>query len=104
MPSPISEYNLFKESYETLLKQLYGLLITMPEFLIVNGLKINFISFEQITQMLQNNQVERYIIDPILQPWANPPNKILTMFGNDGTTYLVKAKYDQASNQIYPPI
>ena len=57
--------------------------------------------------MLSQNKVSKYIIEPILQPWAGPPltqNRILTIFGTNGMTYLVKALYDQASNQIFPPI
>ena len=76
----------------------------LPEFLIINGLKLNFISFEQIGQMLQNNHIERYVIDPPLQSWTSPPNSILTMFGKNGITYLVKARYDQPTNQIFPPV
>ena len=51
--------NLFKESYETLLKQLYGTErplgqalygpVQLPGSLIINGLKANFVPFEQIS-------------------------------------------------------
>lgn len=97
------EKQLHELSYETLTKQLYGLPVTIPEFLILNGLKVNFIPFSDINTI----QIERYIIEPLLQPWAGPPstqNRILTIFGKNGMTYLVKAKYDQTSNQIYPPV
>jgi hypothetical protein len=87
-------------SYETLLKQLYGLPIILPQFLIVNGVKVNFIPFSQINSI----QIDRYLIEPLLQPWAEPPNRILTIFGKNGMTYLVKAKYDAVSNQIFPPV
>lgn len=98
---------LFEQSYEILIKQLYALPVQLPEYLIVNGLRVNFISFEQIAQMLSQNQIFRFVLDPILQPWVGPPNspnRILTMFGKNGITYLVKARYDQATNQIYLPI
>ena len=101
--SPLPEENLHKLSYETLVKQLYGLSVTLPEHLIVNGLKVNFIPFSQLNRI----QIERYIIEPLLQPWAGPPstrNRILTIFGTNGMTYLVKALYDPVSNQIFPPI
>lgn len=94
------ENKLFQESYETLLRQLYNLPITIPEFLIVNGLKVNFIPFSEIGTI----QIDRYIIEPLLQPWAGPTNKILTIFGNNGMTYLVKAQYDPVNNQIFPPV
>ncbi len=73
--------------------------------------------------MFQDNQVERYIVDPILQPWSGKPeglqrplhsnavqlpptspNRILTLFDKNGVTYLVKAQYNQTANQIYPPV
>lgn len=92
-----------QQSYETLVKQLYGLPVVLPEFLIVNDLKLRFIPFSQLSTI----QIERYIIEPLLQPWAGPTNtqnRILTIFGTNGMTYLVKAKYDQATNQIFPPL
>jgi hypothetical protein len=97
------EPDLHKMSYETLLKQLYNLPVQLPEFLIQNGLRITFISFEQIPKL----QIERYIFDTILQPWAGPPgtlNKIITIFTKNGITYFAKVRYDQVSNQIFPPV
>jgi hypothetical protein len=101
------EDTLLRDSHETLVKQLYGFPVQTPEFLIVNDLRANFIPFDQMAQMLQSNQIERYVLDSMLQPWAGPPNKpnrILTMFGKNGITYLVKAQYNQVNNQIYPPV
>jgi hypothetical protein len=102
--------NLFRESYETLLKQLYGIPVQLPEYLVINGLRANFVPFEQIGQMLSTNQIERYIIDPLLQPWAGIPPaggaspgteyRIFTFFGKNGITYLVRAKYNSQTNQI----
>ena len=57
--------------------------------------------------MFSRNGIDRYILDPLLQPWTGPPNsqnKILTMFGKNGVTYLVKVRYDQSTNQIFQPI
>ena len=98
-----STSKLQEQSYITLLSQLYGLPVTLPEFLIVNDLKLQFIPFSQLSKI----QIERYIIEPLLQPWAGPPstqNRIITIFGKNGMTYLVKALYDQVSNQIFSPI
>ncbi|CAN5690318.1 hypothetical protein BH23THE1_BH23THE1_32640 [soil metagenome] len=98
---------LQNESYETLLKQLYGIPIQLPDFLVFNSIRSNFISFPEVTNMFSQNQVERYIIDPLLQPWAGPPstqNRIITIFTKNGMTYLVKVRYDQERNQIYPPV
>ena len=106
---PQSYEDLYQLSYETLTKQLYGLPVIIPEFLILNGLKVNFIPFSQLSTI----QIQRYIIEPLLQPWAGPPvgfsgenpmNRIITIFGTNGMTYLVKSKYDPISNQIFPPV
>ena len=91
---------LFKESYETLLKKLYNLPVLLPEFLTINGTKINFIPFSQVSSI----QIQSYKIDPLLQPWSDKTNKIITLFDSNGTTYLVKAQYDPVTNQIFPPI
>ena len=90
-------------SYETLLKQLYDLSFIVPEYIIINRLKIYFIPFEQ----LANIQIIKYEINPLLQPWSSVPyiaeNKIITIFTNN-ETYLIKAQYNVQTNQIYPPI
>jgi hypothetical protein len=106
--------SLLRQSYETLIKQLYSIPVELPPFLIINGIRSNFIPFQEVAEMLQTNQIERYTIDPILQPWAGVPpvsgvfpgtsNRIITMFGKNGITYLVKARYDPQTNQISPPI
>lgn len=64
----------------------------------------NFTPFEQIALMLTQTQIERYIIDPSLQYLTETPNSILTIFGKNGITYLVKVRYDQPTNQIFPPV
>lgn len=115
-PSPIdiqrlqsnTDYILLRDSHNTLIKQLYGLVPdNMPDHFIINNIRVNIVPFEFITRMLANKQVERYIIDPMLQPWAGPPqsqNRIFTIFGKNGITYIVKARYDQVTNQIFPPV
>jgi hypothetical protein len=90
----------FKESYEMLLKRLYNLSIILPEYLVINGLKVNFIPFSQVSTI----QIQKYIIDPLFQPWTSSPNKVITIFDKNGMTYLVHAQYDQSTNQIFPPI
>lgn len=98
------ETNIIHKSYQSLLRQLYGLQVKLPEYLIINGLRVNFISFEQVSNMLKNNEIDRYIIDLILQPWAGLPgttNRIITLFNKNGTTYLARVRYDLQTNQIY---
>lgn len=102
-----TEPTIFELSYTTLLKQLYEIPFEMPKFLILNGLHVKFIPFEEAAKMLSKHKIERYIIDPILQPWAGKTdslNRIVTLFGKNGITYLVKARYDQPTNQIFSPV
>ena len=109
----VNENTLMRESYETLLKQLYGMPVQLPEYLVINDLRVNFVPFEQIVQAfgqrpkcgLSQNQIERYIIDPLLQPFVGPPGtpyRIFTLFGKNGVTYLVRARYNVQTNQILP--
>ena len=107
--------DLTLKSYETLLKQIYGQPVTVPQFLVVNNIRAPFIPFNEVGQLIRDNEIERYIVEPLLQPWASQPdfmlpadrqaqpNRIVTLFHRDGTTSLVKAKYDRRTNQIYPP-
>ena len=94
-----------KPILEALIARLYGLPVTPPQTLIVNGLPVPLIPFEEATQMLHRNEVERYTIDPLLQVWAGPPgtsNRIVTLIRRDGTVSAVQARYDPTTNQIYP--
>jgi len=105
VPSRSIPDNLIQLSYETLIKQLYGLPVELPDYLVINNIQNYFISFEQIQIMLSQNKIDRMIIDPLLQPWAGPPTseyRILTFFGKDGLIYLVKAKYNSQTNEIFP--
>lgn len=64
----------------------------------------HFIPFEQITQMITQNQIANWTIDPNLQSSVGIGSnyRIFTFFGNNGMTYLVKARYDPQTNQIFP--
>jgi len=102
---PSLQENL-KESYETLLKQLYGLPVKLPSHLIVGSIQAEIIPFKQATQMLSRGQIAKFLVDPMLQPWAGPPsspNRILSFYGTNGLIYLTKGKYNSTTNQIFPP-
>jgi hypothetical protein len=102
-----NENSIINESFETLMKSLYGISVEIPQFLIINGLRVNFISFNQSVDMLSRKQIERFIINPLLQPWAGAPgtpNRIITLFGQNGITYLVKARLDPQLNQLFAPV
>jgi hypothetical protein len=99
--------NLRKQSYEVLVSQLYGFPVKLPEFLIINGMRVNFISYDEVIKL----QIERWIVEPILQPWGGPPipyntisNKILTIFGKNGITYLSKVLFNPNTNKVFKPI
>ena len=85
----IIEEPIYQLSYETLLRQLYNLPI-------LNDLRVELTPFSE----LSNIQIDRYTIDPLLQPWAdlNTSNRIITIFGKNGMTYFVKVQYDPINN------
>jgi hypothetical protein len=115
--SPAQETNpqleLLQNAFDTLMRQLYGLPVELPQFLTVNGILSEFIPIERLNNLIQSNQIERFTIDPTLQAWAGSPvtnlridplpNRILTFFGRNGQVYLVKAKYDPNINEIFRP-
>jgi hypothetical protein len=112
-PSPIrNEYqedSLLAQSYTQLMRQFYGLPAELPVSLIINGTPTQFIDFQTAANLLTSNQINRYILDPILQAWAGLPtgvniNRIVTLFGTNGLNYLVKAAYNAQNGQIYPPV
>ena len=91
-----------EQSYQTLLRQLYGLPVELPPALVVNGLHSDLVPFDQVSTL----PIERFDINPVLQPWAGPPgtpNRIITLILRDGRVVLVKARFDQRSSQIFPP-
>jgi hypothetical protein len=99
--SPEPDYRL--DVLATYFAHLYGIPIKIPEFIILNGLRVNFISFDQLREI----PIHRSELDPCLQVYAGLPpisNMIVTVFGENGITYLVKARYDSKTEMIYPPI
>ena len=104
-PPPSSDDELYEKAVQTLMKQLYGMPVELPQYLIVNNIRVEFIPFTEIPSLLR--EIERSDLNPLLQPWAghpNQPNRIVTLFMKDGTTSLVKARYDKSSEQIFPPV
>lgn len=87
------------ESYQILLRQLYGLPIELPVFLRTNGIEAEVIPFDQVASL-------KITLDPLLQPWAGPPSnptQMIILALQDGRTVFVKAQFDPKTNQIYPP-
>jgi hypothetical protein len=93
--------NLMRESYETLLSQFYNLPINQ------SYLPMNFISFQDAQELLKQKQIDRYVLDPLLQLWTGSPNtsnRIITLHTKNGVNYLVKAQFDPITNKIYQPV
>jgi hypothetical protein len=101
-----SEDPLLKESFDMLMRQIYNLPIELPSFLIIEGQQIPFINFSQAGKLLSSGQINKYTLEPILQPWAGHPflnNRIITLFDVNGNKYLVKASYNAKTGQIFAP-
>ncbi len=61
------------------------------------------ISFERAGQMLSQNEIVRFIVDPFNQEGIRQGLTRVTLIGIDGREYDVEAKYDPMTNQIFPP-
>jgi hypothetical protein len=75
----------------------YRTISNLPESLILNGLRVDFIPFEEMSQMLQSGKIAKYDIDPLLQPIGSL-NRTFTMYGINGMIYLTKGQYDLSSS------
>ena len=62
-------------------------------------MKAALIPFGVAAEKLVNGE----IVDSRLQP-STGKNTLITLIAKDGTMYLVNARYDQATGQIFPPI
>ena len=89
-------------SYRALLAHLYGLPVELPSHLIINQLRVEFISVERAKKAV----IEKIVLDPMYQPWAGPPgatNRILLLVLKNGTLALTKARYDADTKEISSP-
>lgn len=64
----------------------------------------NFATVDEISQKLQRGEIERWSIDPNQQISNDQSNVRISFFTKDGGLYLVRARYDQVTNQILPPV
>lgn len=63
------------------------------------------IKFNELVKRLELGLIERFEFLPQYQlSRRDPRNFIATVFGTDGTVYLVELQYDQSTNQIFPPL
>lgn len=94
--------NLREQSYDTLLKQLYGLPVEIPNNFVIEGVRIDVIPFSDLTNYIP--MVVSTNIDPQLQPWAGPPGtsyRMVTLHLNDGTSKIVKGPHRGREDQIF---
>ena len=62
----------------------------------------NLATFEEIGQMLQRGEIQRWYVNPEQNP-ENAPNVFLSFISKTGGLYSVLARYDPQTNQIFPP-
>ena len=79
-------------SYTDVLSTLYNFPQASPT-------NLQFTPLEQI----QASNIQRYEIEPLLQPLAghpNSPNRIITLYYKDGSKHYVKGRYNPETNRI----
>lgn len=59
-------------------------IILEPFSVSLHGLRVPFISFDQATQLLISNMIDRFIVDPELQIYASNGNTVVTLFSKNG--------------------
>ncbi len=108
VPIPaVNEGNPLQPILETLIARLYGLPVTVPTHLVVNGLSAPLISFEEAGRLISQGEIQQWTIDILNQVWAGPPeteNRIVTLLHRDGTLSVVRARVDPISKMIFPPV
>lgn len=62
------------------------------------------IDFPDAKEKLDEGWIVNWRPEPQLQAWTRPPNSMLSLFDQDGSRYLVSARLDPATSQIYPPV
>lgn len=62
--------------------------------------KIDLLPFEEISRLISSGQIVKTVFEPSLQRLETP---VMTLIKGDGTLLYGKVKYDQATNQIFPP-
>ena len=77
------------------------------EFIILDEAKIPFISLSDINDKLNNSTIERCNVEPSLQAFAGTiesGNKVFSFHDKNGSTYLVKCRLDENTNNLLPPL
>ena len=64
----------------------------------------HFATVDEIQQKLQQGQIQRWFIDPKLRIPNDELNVRISFVTNDDKHYLVRARYNQQTNQNFPPV
>ncbi|MEM3858080.1 MAG: hypothetical protein QW478_01595 [Candidatus Micrarchaeaceae archaeon] len=96
-----------KEIITIINQRLYRLYpVNIPNFLQTKNGLAPLISVEEINKKIQNNEIEKCELDPLLQPYAGSHrsnNRLLTYTSKNGEIYCVRAEYNPSNNQISNP-
>lgn len=60
------------------------------------------IEFDLVRHII--GSVVRFEINPEFQQFATPGNNVITLFTRPGLNYVVLARYDPTTHQIFPPV
>lgn len=88
---------------EAMVGRMYNYEVIPPAVFKWKGIDYMFIAYDKVAQIVIN----KYYIEPAFQVWAGPPdtvNQIITLEDSRQQRYLVRARLDQASQEILPPV
>lgn len=91
-----------KDLLDAATSKLQGKILPLPNKIILEGQETPIISYDQASVLLKNKKIIKYYLDPYLQAYVTDPNKLITLYTNEGLGYLVIAQYN--NENIFPPI
>jgi len=101
------EVSELREIVRAMNQRLYRIYpVNIPPELRIDGKLATVISVQDIRKKMENDEIERYLLDPMFQAFAGSHrtnNRFLTFYSKDGSIYLVRADYNPQSNEINAP-
>lgn len=94
---------IVEQALAAVVKYYEGEPVEIPSSLTVDGVQVPFIPFNEFATV--SSDVASMEYNPLLQPWAGPPgtpNKVLTLYLNDGRTVLLRMRPE--GDQVFPPV
>ncbi len=80
--------------------------VDLPTSIRVDKKQTPVVSLDEITKKTNEGKIERWVLDPMLQPYAGSHrshNRLLTFYEKDGSVCHVRAEYDAKTSRINPP-